>query len=250
MMLDFIKDRTFPATQELSSPTSQLLKTNLAQSRFKQSLDMPPITLIFSLLLGSVLTNPIAQPVEIISERHEHHKGHAHTCPANVTLYNEDYFGVKTMIPVSASQPTVQLGSSTVAIITPNDYCTISKLVVPPEGLNKTCTLQFLIPDRKQAGFNYNFAGPGHFTFTGYAFGVGATEETTFQNQPPAGPSPLSPPSLLTPEHTYVINVGPCGIEPSMAGMEVSGMLCSPDTTFVYQQRDDRCPIVLFVTIT
>jgi hypothetical protein len=90
------------------------------------------------------------------------------------------------------------------------------------------------MPDRHQAGFNYTFAGLGSFTFTGYDFGVGATENTTFQNKPPAGPSPPTPPSLLTLGNAYIINVGPCDIQPGTAGLEVSGMLCSSDTTFVY----------------
>jgi len=204
---------------------------------------MTLITLLTFLFLGSVTANPIAEP-------RRHHKSHSQDCPTNGTLPKSSYFSVQTMVPVSASQPSVALGSSTTAVITPNDYCTIFNLVVPPSGLNKTCTLQLLMPDREQAGFNYTFAGPGHFTFTGYAFGVGATEQTTFQNQPPAGPSPPQPPSLLTPGNAYVINVGPCGIQPGMKGMEVSGLLCSPDTTFVYQQSEKKCPIGFFVTIT
>lgn len=47
-----------------------------------------------------------------------------------------------------------------------------------------------------------------------------------------------------------MINVGPCGIQPGMSGLEVSGLLCSPDTTFVYQQSQKRCPIGFYVTIT
>ncbi len=116
------------------------------------------------------------------------------------------------MVTVSASQPAVALGCSTTALITPNDYCTIFNVVVPPSGLNKTCTLELLIPDREQTGFNYTFASPRHFTFTGYAFRVGATEKTTYQNQPPAGPSPPQPSSLSTPGNAYVIDIGLCGI--------------------------------------
>jgi hypothetical protein len=204
---------------------------------------MTTLTLIFFLFLGSITANPIALP-------HRYHKSHGQECPENGTLDHTNHFSVQNMVPVSASQPTVALGSSITALITPNDYCTIFNLVVPPSGLNKTCNLELLIPDREQAGFNYTFAGPGHFTFTGYAFGVGATEETTYQNQPPAGPSPPQPPSLLTPGNAYVINVGPCGIQPGMEGMEVIGLLCSNDTTFVYQQSERKCPIGFFVTIT
>ncbi|KAN0114441.1 hypothetical protein V8E51_003985 [Hyaloscypha variabilis] len=205
---------------------------------------MTTLTLIFFLFLGSITANLIALP-------HRYHKSHGQECPENGTLDHTNHFNVQNMVPVSASQPTVAaLGSSITALITPNDYCTIFNLVVPPSGLNKTCNLELLIPDREQAGFNYTFAGPGHFTFTGYAFGVGATEETTYQNQPPAGPSPPQPPSPLTPRNAYVINVGPCGIQPGMEGMEVSGLLCSNDTTFVYQPSERKCPIGFFVTIT
>ncbi|PMD34451.1 hypothetical protein L207DRAFT_547606 [Hyaloscypha variabilis F] len=183
---------------------------------------MTTLTLIFFLFLGSITANPIALP-------HRYHKSHGQECPENGTLDHTNHFSVQNMVPVSASQPTVALGSSITALITPNDYCTIFNLVVPPSGLNKTCNLELLIPDREQAGFNYMFAGPGHFTFTGYAFG---------------------PPSLLTTGNAYVINVGPCGIQPGMEGMEVIGLLCSNDTTFVYQQSERKCPIGFFVTIT
>jgi Ubiquitin 3 binding protein But2 C-terminal domain len=211
-------------------------------------MDMKPITLITSILLGCVIANPTPQPWD-----RKHHNPWKHTdqgCPANGTLQG-NYFGVDGLVPVSSSQPTVEFGFSNSAIINPNDYCTIFNLIVPPSGLGKTCTLEFLLPDTCQAGYNYTFAGAGHFTFTGYAFGTGATEDTTFQNQPPPGSSPPMPPTVLTPGNAYVINVGPCGIQSGMPGLEVSEVLCSSDTTFVYQQsRQAKCPIGFYVTIT
>lgn len=75
--------------------------------------------------------------------------------------------------------------------------CTIFNLYVPDTAAGKTCTLKFMFPDRSQLEYSdYTFndasgnpATEGHFTFTGYAFGTGATDETTWNNQPAAGPS-------------------------------------------------------------
>lgn len=83
-----------------------------------------------------------------------------------------------------------------------------------------------------------------------YAFGSGATLKTTYNKQPPAGPSPPSPPAVLRPGHSYVINVGGCAIETGMAGLEVSGMLCSTDTIFSYLQSEKNCPIGFYVAIS
>ena len=96
------------------------------------------------------------------------------------------------------------------------------------------------------------YVGGGHFTFTGYAFGTGATEQTTYNNQPPAGPSPPQPPAVLAPGNAYTINVGGCAVE-APNSLEVSGMLCSTDTTFsYYQTQGDElgCPIGFFVGIS
>jgi hypothetical protein len=116
--------------------------------------------------------------------------------------------------------------------------------------VGKDCTLEFLFPALGQTHTPYVYIGPGHFTFTGYAIGSGATEKTTYNDQPPAGPSPPTPPSVLEPGHAYTINVGSCGIQPGMSSMEVSGKLCSNDTTFSYYQNDNECPIGFFVTIS
>lgn len=47
-----------------------------------------------------------------------------------------------------------------------------------------------------------------------------------------------------------MINVGGCAIEEGMKGLEVSGMLCSTDTTFTYLQSAQTCPIGFFVAIS
>lgn len=94
------------------------------------------------------------------------------------------------------------------------------------------------------------YSGGGHFTFTGYAFGTGATKQTTYNKQPPPGPSPSQPPAILKPGNAYTINVGGCAIEMGMAGLEVSGLLCSTDTTFIFSQSDKKCPMGFFVAIS
>lgn len=67
---------------------------------------------------------------------------------------------------------------------------TIFNLYVPESAAGKTCTLKFFFPSQNQLRTSsYTYKGPGHFTFTGYAFGSGADADTTWNNQPPAGPS-------------------------------------------------------------
>lgn len=94
--------------------------------------------------------------------------------------------------PVSAANPDTKYGTVYSPKITPGDFCTIYNLYVPESAAGKTCTLKFFFPRQDQlrtSSFTYD--GPGHFTFTGYAFGSGADADTTWNNQPPAGPSKL-----------------------------------------------------------
>lgn len=117
--------------------------------------------------------------------------------------------------------------------------------------MGKTCTLEFLFPNfQTQTLSPYGYSGPGHFTFTGYAFDSGATEKTTYNAQPPPGPSPPQPPAVLKPGNAYIINVGDCGIQPGQKKMIVSGALCSADTTFVFKQDSNTCPLGFFVVIS
>ncbi|OCL12878.1 hypothetical protein AOQ84DRAFT_134953 [Glonium stellatum] len=186
-------------------------------------------------------------PLEIISSRSLSSRGLS--CPPGGTLPSS-HLNPTLMVPIAASAPNHAFGGTQTPIITPNDFCTIFDLSIPPSGVGKTCTLEFLFPALGQTLTPYVYIGEGHFTFTGYAFGSGATEETTYNNQPPAGPSPPTPPSVLAPGHAYTINVGPCGIQPGASSLEVSGKLCSNDTTFSYYQNDNKCPIGFFVTIS
>jgi hypothetical protein len=160
------------------------------------------------------------------------------------------YLAPTLMVPVSARAPNASFGSTDSPIITPNDFCTIFNLEVPSSAVGQNCTLEFLFPHQQDASTAYVYSGPGHFTFTGYAFGSGATLNTTYAQQPPAGPSPPSPPSVLSPGNAYVINDGSCGIQAGMDSLEVSGMLCSTDTTLSYSQSWEACPIGFFVAIS
>ena len=199
--------------------------------------------LYFLALLSSTAATPVAHPLEVISERTYN------SCPQGGTL-PPGSLSPTLMVPVSARFPNVPFGSTKTPLITPNDFCTIFNLEIPPSAVGKTCTLEFLFPSHTQTLTPYLYTGGGHFSFTGYAFGSGATEETTYAHQPPAGPSPPSPPAVLSPGHAYVINVGGCAIQTGMSGLEVSGMLCSDDTTFGYLQSDHECPIGFYVTIS
>ncbi|KAF4637034.1 hypothetical protein G7Y89_g1032 [Cudoniella acicularis] len=120
--------------------------------------------------------------------------------PKNGLLPATNYLAPSLIVPISAYAPNIAFGPTTNPIITPNDICSIFNLEIPSSALGKTCTLEFLFPSfPTQTEYPYMFGGPGHFTFTGYAFGSGATAKTTYNNQPPAGPSPPQPPSTLMP---------------------------------------------------
>ncbi|KAL9064373.1 MAG: hypothetical protein Q9157_007851, partial [Trypethelium eluteriae] len=109
-------------------------------------------------------------------------------------------------------QPTRAFGNTTLAKVTPSDFCTIFNLEIPPSAINKTCLLAFLFPTHEQTTAFYSFAGPGDFVFNGYAYGAGANPGTTYETQPASGPSP--PAAKLVPGNAYVLNVGSCGVQP------------------------------------
>ncbi|KAF2102525.1 hypothetical protein NA57DRAFT_71515 [Rhizodiscina lignyota] len=191
-------------------------------------------------LLGLVAPSPVSEP--------GYHKGHV-TCPVNGTL-PPSYVKPCLMVPVSAKRPTVAFGGTEKPIITPNDFCTIFNLDLPPSAYDKVCQLVFLFPDHHQTPSWYSYHGAGHFSFTGYAVGAGATEQTTYKNQPVAGPNPPSPPAELAPGNAYVINSAPCGLPKGLtAPVTVSGMLCSTDTTLKFLQSDAKCPLGFFVEL-
>jgi hypothetical protein len=203
---------------------------------------MKYIISLLALLLSTSAATPL-MPLEVISERT------LESCPQGGTL-PAGSLSPTLMVPVSSEFPNVAFGSTQTPLITPNDFCTIFNLEIPPSAVGKTCTLEFLFPSHTQTWTPYLYFGEGHFTFTGYAFGSGATEETTYAHQPPPGPSPPSPPAVLSPGHAYIINVGGCAIQTGMSGLEVSGMLCSNDTNFSYLQSEQECPIGFYVAIS
>jgi len=202
--------------------------------------------LLFTLSLAIAIPDG-AVPLEVVSS---HPLEARHKCHKSGEL-PPGYLAPTLMVPISKDLPDVAFGPTQFPLISPNDFCTIFNLEIPSSGYNQNCTLEFLFPDHKATYAPYVYNGPGHFTFTGYAFNSGATDKTTYNKQPPAGPSPPSPPSVLSPGHGYVINAGPCFIPEGQESMEVSGALCSTDTYFSYlQTADDGCPIGFYVIIS
>lgn len=163
MGIDYYKKEK-PSRNPGTLLTSLLGSPCQSRQKKKQFISMTPIMLILSLLLSSVAATPVAEPWD--NKHHYPWKPQDQGCPANGTL-SGNYFSVEGLVPVSSSQPTVAFSFSNSAIVTPNEYCTVFNLIIPPSGVGKTCTLEFLLPDMYQAGYNYTFAGPGHFTFTG-----------------------------------------------------------------------------------
>jgi hypothetical protein len=204
--------------------------------------------LSLSLFSSLIFANPIS--IEIIAKRELTETEKRGQCPQGGTL-SGNYLTPTGVYKVSRHLPNQHFPNSPLALVTPNDFCTIFNLVIPPTGVGKTCTLEFLFPSFGEALDPYIFFGPGHFTFTGYAFGSGANDTTTYNHQPPPGPSPPFPPPVITPGAAYTINVGGCGIQPGMSGLGVSGMLCSTDTTFLFLQTTQLgCPFGFYVSIT
>lgn len=207
---------------------------------------MKLILSILTALVACTAASPV-HPLTVVSSRRLGRK----PCPKGGTL-PLNYIAPTLMVPVSANLPDIAFGSTKTPLITPNNFCTIFNLVIPPSAPGDTCTLEFLFPDYEETSSPYVYHGGGHFTFTGYAFGSGATEETTYNHQPPPGPSPPQPPAVMSPGNAYIVNVGGCGAEPP-SSLEVSGMLCSPDTVFSYLQTEGDelgCPIGFFVAIS
>ncbi|KAJ3957625.1 hypothetical protein N0V92_005803 [Colletotrichum tropicale] len=198
------------------------------------------------------------------------------TCPTNTAqpdgTLGKSYVNTSLLVPISKNLPSVAFPATKMAIVTPNDVCTVFNLDLPvAQTQGKVCNLVFDFPSYDQQALGkYLFHGPGTFQFTGYAIGVGAVAGVTSYNKQPApGPSPPNPPPIMTPGHSYVssaqsykmahkltsqsqiVNSAPCGIPANVPGtVTVSGSLCSPDTVFSFQQSNDGCPLGFYVVLT
>ncbi|TDZ67518.1 hypothetical protein CTRI78_v002901 [Colletotrichum trifolii] len=178
-------------------------------------------------------------------------------CPTNAAqpdgTLGKNFVDTSLLVPISKKLPDVAFPASKWAQVTPGDVCTVFNLDLPvAKTQGKVCNLVFDFPSYEQAGGKFLFYGPGSFTFTGYAVGAGAVAgETTFNKQPAPGPSPPNPPPKMTPGHSYIINSAPCGIPAEIPGtVTVSGSLCSPDTYFIFNQSNDKCPLGFYVILT
>ncbi|KAF2275813.1 uncharacterized protein EI97DRAFT_399272 [Westerdykella ornata] len=162
-------------------------------------------------------------------------------CPANEVQPNGQLppstIYPQALVPISKREPDTPFFSvDNIAEISPGDKCTITNFMIPvAEAQHKTCSLVFDFPNWG----NYNYSGSGHFNFIGYALGAFAIPGvTTYNRQPAAGPSPQSPPPVMSPGHSYVLMSAPCNIPPDIPGgiAPVSGAICSEDTAFSYKQ--------------
>ncbi|KAF4825360.1 hypothetical protein CGCTS75_v009694 [Colletotrichum tropicale] len=180
------------------------------------------------------------------------------TCPTNTAqpdgTLGKSYVNTSLLVPISKNLPSVAFPATKMAIVTPNDVCTVFNLNLPvAQTQGKVCNLVFDFPSYDQQALGkYLFHGPGTFQFTGYAIGAGAVAGVTSYNKQPApGPSPPNPPPIMTPGHSYIVNSAPCGIPANVPGtVTVSGSLCSPDTVFSFQQSNDGCPLGFYVVLT
>ncbi|KAI9657308.1 MAG: hypothetical protein M1821_002988 [Bathelium mastoideum] len=166
------------------------------------------------------------------------------TCPAYLP---SKFLFPNLIVPVSQKKPDTAYGTVYSPKVSPNDFCTIFNLHIPPWAHHKACTLEFLFPRREQletSSFTYN--GPGHFTFTGFPEGTGARAHTTWNTRPRNG---RTAPRVLEPGNAYTIYSGSCDVGRGQT-LEVSGMMCSNDTSFQYFQDFNPCPIGIYVTVS
>ncbi|KAI3540402.1 hypothetical protein CSPX01_08314 [Colletotrichum filicis] len=184
-------------------------------------------------------------------------RGGKASCPVNAAQpdgsLGKSYVSTSLLVPISKNLPNYAFPATQWAQVTPKDICTVFNLDLPvAQTQGKVCNLVFDFPSWEQAPGKFLFLGQGTFKFTGYAIGVGAVAgQTTYNKQPAPGPSPPNPPPTMTPGHSYIVNSAPCGIPAEVPGsVTVSGSLCSPDTTFMFQQSKDGCPVGFFVVLT
>ena len=208
-------------------------------------------TLTFLLaLLSTTLAAPTSPPANPLSQRT------LSQCPPNTAQPKgklpANSISTSILVPISSKNPDTAFPSSSWAKVTPNDFCTVFNLDLPAAATQgKLCNLVFDFPSLLQAPGLFVYLGPGHFTFTGYAFGTGAVEGvTTYNDQPAAGPSPPNPPSVMRPGNSYIVNSAPCGIPPYAGTVTVSGSLCSKDTTFLFKQGELFCPLGFYIVLT
>lgn len=174
------------------------------------------------------------------------------SCPKNGNL-PKNYVKPSLVVNVSKKHPNKAYGPTDFPSVTANDFCTIFNLELPPSAYDKMCNLVFLFPDHLQTVNPYIYStgkDGGHFQFIGYNVTSGATPKTTYNHQPEPGPSPPNPPPTMFPGHAYVVNSAPCGFPAGLTEpVLVSGMLCSPDTTFEFYQSETKCPLGFFVEL-
>jgi len=209
----------------------------------------------FSLLavagLASAMAMPQgATPLTIKSVRPlQERDGSQKACVGNITSTS---ISPSLIVNVNKRLPNTKFGASPQPIVSPNGFCSIFNLEIPAGSTAKICDLEFVLPDISQTEIPYIAKGEGHYTFTGYAIGAGATEQTTYNNQPAAGPSPPTPPPVIKPGNAYTINAGPC-FTPADQKVTVSGMLCSTDSWLTFTQskstESGACPIGFFVNV-
>ncbi|KAF2463251.1 uncharacterized protein BDR25DRAFT_307857 [Lindgomyces ingoldianus] len=207
-------------------------------------------------VLTTLLVAALAAPSSLASPMSLEARKSKAKCPVNSAQPDGKLppgsISTSLLLPISAKKPNKAFPATTTAVVTPNDKCTIFNLDLPAAATQgKICNLVFDFPSWADAPGQFTFWGPGHFTFTGYAIGVGAVAgQTTYNNQPAPGPSPPNPPPVMQPGNSYIVNAAPCGIPANAGTVTVSGSLCSKDTTFTFKQSDVCCPLGFYVVLT
>ncbi|KAF2103203.1 hypothetical protein NA57DRAFT_72183 [Rhizodiscina lignyota] len=190
------------------------------------------------------LNDEAFQPLQVHRERPIRRQ--AAPCPKNV---NADTQRTRGIFPISQTFPTYHFGNVATPVITPGDFCTIFRFVIPQTTRQNTCAIEFIFPELDQT-HAYYFHGQGHFSFSGY-FGYAANDQVTWKTQPPTNSS-LATSHTLRPGNVYTLNdphPGNC-YSNSTRNLVIGGRLCSRDSYLAYYQDTARCPMGLFVDVS
>ncbi|ORY10286.1 hypothetical protein BCR34DRAFT_588756 [Clohesyomyces aquaticus] len=152
------------------------------------------------------------------------------------------------LLPVSQKHPDKAFPGGQSAIVTPNDFCTLTRIDIPAANQNKTCSLSLFLG----CGQEYE-KGPGNIIFqgnTGKSFPIAG--QTTWNNKPAFAP-PFTDAPLIQLQHAYRLGGGPCDFKAGQAFASVGGMICSKDTTLSFTQSNGghgKCPVGFHIIVT
>lgn len=160
------------------------------------------------------------------------------------------------ILPVSRKKPDVAFQAGQTAVVTPGDFCSLTRFDIPASAKNKTCSLSLFLP-KGPCGYGtgpHEFEeGPGTISFAGnLGIRFPVPGETTFNNQPPLA-DPFTDAPLIQLGNAYRLGGGPCDFTEGQPFTSVGGSICSDDTSLSFTESDGSdggCPVGFHIIIT